>query len=323
MCWRVGGAWSYDRSVTTGVRVELDVTAAGIAGVDRLVADLFVPDGAKQTPLVVCLPGGGMGRRYFDLRGDLPGQWSMARHLVDAHGLSVAVLDHPGVGESSIPDDPYGLTPTVVAAVDAMAVTAIRDVVNRDLEVTRLIGLGHSMGGLVVAHQQWRRHTYDAVVLLGFGGAGLPDFLTEQEMSLAGTYERMEPELAALVRKRFGAALVPGSTTSSDFLNPGVTTPGARELLGRASCSLLALCGLTSMIPGSSDDALASVDVPVLLGVGEFDIAGDVADVAMTLSASPQVTTFVVLGAGHNHSISDNRLLLWDAIGAWVGDLVP
>jgi pimeloyl-ACP methyl ester carboxylesterase len=77
------------------------------------------------------------------------------------------------------------------------------------------------------------------------------------------------------------------------------------------------------MIPGSSDDALASVDVPVLLGVGEFDIAGDVADVAMTLSASPQVTTFVVLGAGHNHSISDNRLLLWDAIGAWVGDLVP
>jgi pimeloyl-ACP methyl ester carboxylesterase len=186
---------------------------------------------------------------------------------------------------------------------------------------TNVVGLGHSMGGLVVTHTQWRHRTYDALVLLGFGGAGLPDHLTPEEASFAGSYERLEPALPELVRQRFATALVPGSTTSSDFLNPGVTTPGARDLLGVASSSLLALCGLTSMIPGASYEALASVDVPVFLGVGEFDIAGEVADVAASLASSPSVTTFVIPGAGHNHSISDNRVQLWDAVGEWIDAL--
>jgi fermentation-respiration switch protein FrsA (DUF1100 family) len=86
---------------------------------------------------------------------------------------------------------------------------------------------------------------------------------------------------------------------------------------------LLALCGLASMIPGSSDLALATIDVPVFLGVGEFDIAGDIADIEASFSAAPKVSTFVLAGAGHNHSISDNRLLLWDAIGDWVGETAP
>jgi hypothetical protein len=323
MCWREDGAWSYDRSMSTDVRLELDVSACGVAGVDHLVADLFVPDGVDRAPLLVCVPGGGMDRRYFDLPETLPGRWSMARHLADCHGLAVAVVDHPAVGESPAPDDPYLLTPRVVAAIDAAAIASLRVEVGRRMEPTVLVGLGHSMGGLVVAHQQWRHRSYDAIVLLGFGGAGLPDFLTPAEVARSGDYDLLESDLAALVHERFGAALVPGSTTSSDFLNPGVTTPGARELLGGTSSSLLALCGLASMIPGSSDLALATIDVPVFLGVGEFDIAGDIADIEASFSAAPKVSTFVLAGAGHNHSISDNRLLLWDAIGDWVGETAP
>jgi pimeloyl-ACP methyl ester carboxylesterase len=158
------------------------------------------------------------------------------------------------------------------------------------------------------------------VAFLGFGGAGLPEYLTRAELSYANNYARLEPVLAELVRERFGTALVPGSSTSSDMLNPGAIA-GARQLLATASAPLLALCGLASMIPGCSDAALASIEVPVFLGVGENDIAGNIAEVVTLLTAAPSVETFVLAGAGHNHSISKNRTELWDALGKWVVEL--
>ena len=298
-------------------RLELDVGGLGPPGVEFLAADLFVPDEVVSAPLVVCFPGGGMDRRYFDLPDGLPGGWSTARHLADRFAIAVAVVDHPGVGGSSTPDDPYTLNPRIVAAVDHGALSELVAHAFDLFEPTRLIGLGHSMGGMVVTHVQWHHRSFDAIALLGFGGAGLPRLLTRAELSYAGDYDRLEPVLAELVRERFGTALVPGSTTSSDMLNPG-TEAGARQLLAAASSSMLALCGLTSMIPGTSDRALASIEVPVFVAVGENDITGPVAELAALLRSAPAVETFVLAGAGHNHSIAANRTELWDALGAWI-----
>ena len=300
-----------------GERLDLDVRGMGPRGVDVLAADLYVPDGVEAAPLVVCFPGGGMNRLYFDLPGGLPGEWSMARYLADHFGLAVAVVDHPGVGESSVPEDPYTLNPRVVADVDHAALSELVAHAMDLFQPTRLVGLGHSMGGLIVAHAQWRHRSFDAVAFLGFGGAGLPEYLTASELSYSGNYGRLEPVLAELVRERFGTALVPGSTTSSDMLNPGAIA-GARQLLAAASTSLLALCGLASMIPDCANAALASIDVPVFIGVGENDIAGDIAKVAALVSSAPSVATYVLDGAGHNHSISKHRTDLWDALGNWV-----
>jgi hypothetical protein len=62
------------------MRMELDVTGAAPAGVQRIVGDLFVPPELRHPPTVLtCIPGGGMSRRYFDL--DAPGDYSMAQHL--------------------------------------------------------------------------------------------------------------------------------------------------------------------------------------------------------------------------------------------------
>ena len=300
-----------------GERLELDVGGCGPAGVEVLAADLYVPDGVESAPLLVCFPGGGMNRVYFDLPDGLPGEWSMARYLADRFGIAVAVVDHPGVGESSVPEDAYTLNPRVVAEVDHGAMSELVAHAMDLFEPTRLIGLGHSMGALIVAHAQWHHRSFDAVALLGFGGAGLPEYLNADELSYANNYERLEPVLAELVRERFGTALVAGSATSSDMLNPGALS-SARQLLASASAPLLALCGLASMIPGSSNVALASIEVPVFLGLGENDIAGEIAEVAALLSAAPSVETFVLAGAGHNHSISKDRTDLWDALGKWV-----
>jgi len=317
-------------------RVEFDVSSVAPLGASLEVGDLFLPSGGaaaggtrRPTTLVVCVPGGGMTRRYFDLPEHLPGRWSMARHLVDDHGLAVLTLDHLGVGESPPPDDPYTLTPRVVAAVNAHvvadAVAGLRSGRLVDalgpLELDRVVGLGHSMGGMLTVHQQARHHSYDAVVLLGFGGAGLPEHLDEDEAAYAGRPDELELALPALVAARFGTALVQpsgGGTTASTFLNPGVTTPGAIELLGHASGTLLALGGLTSMIPGVSDAALAAVDVPVFLGVGENDIVAGRDTLPALLSSAPSITEFVLPGAGHNHVIADRRELLFDEVGRWV-----
>ena len=300
-----------------GERLDLDVGGLGPAGVEVLAADLYVPDGVESAPLLVCFPGGGMNRVYFDLPDDLPGEWSMARYLADHFGIAVAVVDHPGVGESSVPEDAYTLNPRVVAEVDHGAMSELVAHAMDLFEPTRFIGLGHSMGALIVAHAQWQHRSFDALAFLGFGGAGLPEYLTRGELSYANNYERLEPVLAELVLERFGAALVTGSTTSSDMLNTGAIKI-ARHLLAAASSKLLALCGITSMIPGSSNAALASIKVPVFLGVGENDIAGDISEVAALLTAAPSVETFVLAGAGHNHSISKNRTDLWDALGNWI-----
>ncbi|MEX1217339.1 MAG: alpha/beta fold hydrolase [Acidimicrobiales bacterium] len=303
-----------------GERLELDVGGLGPDGIESIAADLIVPDIVRSAPLLVCFPGGGMNRRYFDLPGVVPGQWSMARYLADHFGIAVAVVDHPGVGESSVPEDPYTLNPRVVADVDHGALSELVAHAMDLFEPTRVVGLGHSMGALIVAHAQWHHHSFDAVALLGFGGAGLPEYLTSAELSYANNYERLESVLAELARERFGTALVPSSTTSSDMLNPGATA-SARQLLGAASSPLLALCGLTSMIPGTSNRALGSIEVPVFIGIGENDIAGGIASVAALLTAAPSVETFVLANAGHNHSISRNRTDLWDALGKWVVEL--
>lgn len=298
-------------------RLELDVGGLGPEGVETLVADLFVPAGVGAAPLVVCVPGGGMDRRYFDLPAGLPGQWSMARHLADQFAIAVAVVDHPGIGESSVPDDPYTLNPRVVAAIEHGALSELVAHSFDMFEPVRLIGLGHSMGGLLVTHAQWRHRSFDALALLGFGGAGLPEHLTRAETSYAGDYDRLEPVLAELVRERFGTALVPASTSSSDTLNLGAVD-GARQLLATSGAPLLALCGLASMIPGTSDAALASIEVPVFLAVGEHDITGPVEDLAARLTSASSIETFVLPGAGHNHVIAANRIDLWDALGTWV-----
>jgi pimeloyl-ACP methyl ester carboxylesterase len=139
------------RSVTEPIRVEFDVSTVAPAGATVEVGDLFLPDGiaeaGRPVDLVVCVPGGGMTRRYFDLPEHLPGRWSMARHLAEAHGLAVLTLDHLGVGDSPPPDDPYTLTPRVVAAVHAHVVA---DAVER-------LGAGTLVPGLLL-HGDHRPH---------------------------------------------------------------------------------------------------------------------------------------------------------------------
>jgi len=296
-------------------RIEVDVVGVAPAGASTVVVDLVLPD---DPPVAVacCFPGGGMSRRYWDLWSpELPG-YSMARFLAGA-GVAVMAVDHLGIGESSRPFDAYTLTPAVLADVNAR----VCSVVAAPLGVP-MIGVAHSMGGLLAVHQQARYRSFAALALLGFSGSGLPGVLTESEMAFAGRPVELAAALPGLVEARFGSPLPVSMTASSDFLIAGVSVAPARALLAGAATALLALAGLTAMIPGVSAAELRALEVPVFVGLGERDIAGPACDLPAQLPGCRDITLYVLAGSGHNHVIADNRAELWARLAAWARSVI-
>jgi alpha-beta hydrolase superfamily lysophospholipase len=315
----------------SGHTLSIDVRSAGICGCEKVAGDVYwapAKFGASSTGRVVvfCFPGGGMSRRYFDLA--VP-QYSMAAHLA-SFGFVVVTVDHPGVGDSDVPDDPWVLTPERVADIDAVAV---RDVLGRlrsgvlpglpPGNPTLVVGSGHSAGALLVIHQQARHAIFGAVSLLGWAGHGLPQHLDEHERGLAGGGPLTEEILVAATRRRHGDALAELPRGSSSWLVANEMPKPVHTALVAARSPLLSVVGLASMIPGGAAGPAAEIDVPVFLGVGENDIATDPLRIPAEFPASPAVTLYVLPQAGHNHNVEPNRRDLWDRMAGWISSIAP
>ena len=325
------------------MRLAIDVTSVAPSGVRTLVADVFVPPPGKiavDAPVLCCLPGGGMSRRYFDLdvaaraapRAESHaalGNYSMARHLAK-QGFIVVTLDHPGIGDSDRPDDGYTLTPQWVADVDAFAFAHIlgqlrTGTLRADLPARprlRSIGIGHSAGASLTAYQQASHRSHSAVVLLGYGGAGLATHLNDREKEFAGRPDAVVAEIAALVRERFGEPLPMQRRGSSEFLVGAPMPEAVHAALVACRTPLLALVGLSSMIPGASAPVLAQIDVPVFVAHGSRDIAGPIHALPALFPASHDITLFTLDDAGHNHNVAPTRQRLWDRLGLWARAVV-
>jgi pimeloyl-ACP methyl ester carboxylesterase len=286
-----------------------ETTSAGLA------VTVVEPDGPSTGRVLYCLPGGGLSRRYFEL--DAPG-WSMAEHLAE-RGHTVVTLDHPGVGESPAPADPWTLTPSVVADADADAIRELQ----QHLGGTS-IGVGHSMGGMLTLTLQARHRLHSAIALLGYAHTDdykdttLAGRLTDEERSVLGDPAAIGNRLVALAKARFGEPLFqPPSDTGSTFLVGSAPIPAdGRRALKRAASPLLACCGLASMLKCTIDDARA-LSVPVFVACGEYDIAGDFRSMAGVLASCPDITLFELPGAAHTHNVAPNRAALWDRLAAW------
>jgi len=287
----------------------------GAAGVPFLAADVFAPEeGHDPAVVLMCLPGGGMTRRYFDI--DVDGSYSMARHLA-SKGAVVVAVDPPAVGESPVPPDPWQLTCPVLAAMYADAVGRVRGM----FPTARVIGVGHSLGALLTVYAQAARRCFDAVALLGFAGGGLPSVLTPEELAIADRPVPAREEIVALAQARFGRPLPRGTTGPSDMLLGVPVEDAARAGITAVGGALLAVAGLTSMIPGMSAPELAAVDVPVFLGVGDHDITGDAHRIPAQLPGAGDVTLYVLERSGHNHNVAPSRHLLWDRLWRWAAAL--
>lgn len=311
--------------------VEVEVTGHAPKGCRQVTTDLFIPTHPDSDPaLWCCVPGGGMNRAYFDL--DVPpnvGEFSLARFAA-ARGQVVLTIDPPGVGDSDSPDDGNELTPRALAdTLDFVVGDVRRKLAQGDLEgipptscrVT--VGVGHSAGGLLVACQQGRHHSYDAVALPGFSGSGLRPVLTDQEAAFIDRPEALVAVLPELVRARFGDPLPQWPNARSGTAMVGDSDEQVAAASDRASSRLLALVGMTALIPGSTQPELDRIDVPTLVAAGDHDIVGDLAALVGQLPACHDLTLFTLMGSGHNHNVADSRMVLWDRLVRWVGALRP
>ena len=145
--------------------------------------------------------------------------------------------------------------------------------------------------------------------------------LSDEELSYAFDAVRLRHDLAGLVRRRYGDdPLSPGTTaTSTRSWWRGCPSPATfAQEIARTATSLLALCGLSSMIPGSTGPEMAAVAAPVFLGAGARDITGPPHDIPRAFCGSNDITLFVLRDAGHNHNVAPNRHQLWNRLASWM-----
>jgi pimeloyl-ACP methyl ester carboxylesterase len=297
-----------------------------------------------------CLAGGRCSTSYFDFQVDGHSGYSMAEYLARL-GSVVISLDHPGIGSSTPVDDIFALTPSLVAAAHALAVgdIAVRleeGLLASDLGpvgVSKIVGLGHSMGGMIAVVQQARYSSFDALAMLGHGGDGLPTLLTEAERAVVdGPFETVEDRITDLARKRARPESAGPEGTLPESAGPEGTLPesaarprrlpagsffasdvprSVRDAFVAQQTELLHTCGLASMLPGATDRDKAVIDVPVFLAFGDQDLTTDYRAGLSRYSSVTDATLVTVSPSGHCHNQSSSRTTLWDRLDRWAGAL--
>ena len=320
------GGLSGERTLTT-TRVSVDVSelvpfsgSFALRGWVRTSSTFSSP-----APMVLCcLAGGRCSTGYFDLQVEGYPDYSMADYLA-ARGFIVVAFDHLGVGASSPVEDVFLVTPGLAAVVNDHAHRAVIGGLVSGTLVPGLgplpglvsIGVGHSMGAMLLSVQQARHATFAALALLGHG-VGLPSVLNEEELSLVRQGTISEETVVALARTRFSGPSMPGSSRPppGSFLPPDLPEP-VRDAFMDQQTELLYSCGLTSMLPGSTDQDKAAVTAPVFLGFGEDDLTKDFIGCAALYTATNDISLFVLPGAAHCHNQAALRTTLWDRLAYW------
>ena len=317
---------------TRRFRWRFDVSdALDFPGSHEIAVDLVVPGdaaAASRRPVLSCLPGGSLSRRYHDLELDGDRRYSFAEFMA-ARGFASLAIDHLGTGESSKPEGDAALDPDRIASANqaalAQALARLRaggaEPGLPALAARATIGVGHSMGSCLTVVQQARHEPHAALVLFSFTTHGLPHFLTDAEKRFAGDPEGARANLTALVKARFGglSPSPPKGEGSEAAYGVGTAPPASRRALRAAATNLAAGPGLLSMIPGAYAREAAAVRVPVFLAVGDHDLHG-VEHASAEFPAAPEVVAYVLPDAWHCHHVANTRERLWARVAGWIAE---
>ena len=282
------------RSGMRSVDRRFDVTDAAALGTTQAVAgSLLQPDGAP-TALLVCVHGGTYDRRYwrFELDGH-PG-YSMADHLVQ-RGFALLLLDTLGMGESTRPPTVQHLTPNVAAAANDAVVRQIRT----EFTGVPVVGIGHSMGGMLALTQQSRHRSFDALGVLGWSADDLNLRPDADHFLVDGDYRIIN---RGALRNLFYWEDVPEAVIEAD---DAAVVPTPRSL--EDAC----------FVAGCTSEHAARIDVPVFVGLGERDVSADPHREPAMYSSATDITLYVLARSGHCHNFASTRARLWDRLGAW------
>ena len=296
-----------------------------IDGEDALFSgvSVFVPDAPAKAALV-CLAGGNMNRRYFDLQAPDDASFSFARAMT-GRGFAVVTIDHVGLGDSSKPKDSYAITHELLIRANAH-VTA--DVVRRlregrlqgdiaPMPALKSIGVGHSMGAMMTVLQQASAKQHIAIAPLGFSTRGLPEYMPKDVQALSQAEQRAQ--LVTLARKMFveNYPVIRSSGNGEQIYGSANADRRGIAALKAATDCLLPVPAFLSMLPDNVAPEAAQIDVPVFLGLGERDLAGPTHQIPAAFPRSRDVTLYVQPDAGHSHFLFPTRSDLFARFAAW------
>jgi pimeloyl-ACP methyl ester carboxylesterase len=285
---------------------EIDVSEA-VGEPASLAGARTIVDGADT--LFTCLPGGTYGFGYFDL--DLDG-YSFARFVAD-HGVSVAAFDNLGTGRSTHPDRAVGLDLQAAAAA-----SAVRDL-RAQLGASRVVAVGHSMGGYVAMRQQATHRSYDAVAILGTTNfAVAPLELPVEMIEIAGRGADARAELVEQFVAQFPEHYLEADRSPMlSWFHLADVPPEVLQADARTLVNVTALAAAESTVPGITRDDAAQIDVPVFLAYGDVDVTADAHAERSAFVSSPDVTLFVMPDTGHCHNTAPARETLWHRLLTW------
>ena len=276
-----------------------------------------------------CLAGGGCSTAYFDLQVENLDGYSMADAFI-RRGAVVVAVDHPGIGASDEIADRFALTPSLVAACQAHVVRTVVDALSagtlRPLPAfvrPLVVGLGHSMGGLLVTAQQAQHRSFDALICAGTGGTGLPEVLTDDELAVTGPdLPSMEERIRALALTRFAVrSNVPRKQPAHGHYFADDVPDEVRQAFADQAVPLLPTCALASMLPDSARTERASIDVPTFMAFGDDDLIVDYATSLAQYVSVTDAALYVLPGSGHCHNQANGRHILWNRMLDWLESL--
>jgi pimeloyl-ACP methyl ester carboxylesterase len=304
-------------------KIEIGAPLPG-EGLMEIAGDLYLPrESLTGEPTVLfCLPGGGVNKGYFDLAGRREDNvYSFAQEMT-LRGFIVVTFDPLGVGESSRPKDGFALTSDAVMHCQAFAMERVIEGLRAGtiapdfppLPEFRRIGVGHSMGAVLLILQQAARKDYDALVLLCFANVGLPSQLGE-DAALFAQAVRERGLLVEIARRRFGGVAYPKAVPRQQ-----ADTPATRAL-SAVQDTILPIPAVHAMMPGSVRSETARIDVPVFLGVCEKDMTGPPHALPADYLACRDLTLQVLAVEGHHPFVSAGGEPLFDRLAAWANGM--
>jgi pimeloyl-ACP methyl ester carboxylesterase len=298
-------------------------------GAAHLAVDVFIPTGVSlREPVIVffCVPGGGLNRRYFDLPVTDDVSFSFAQQMA-SRGMITVAIDPLGVGGSSRPDAGFDIVPDVASA----ALAPVQRCISAELRAGTLapgllpalpkllcVGVGHSLGAMLIVMQQAQFHSYDAVVLFGFGPVGMPEVLSQEARALANDPPAVRANVVRLARAFHGEPYpeVKPSGRGREIFGGGAD-PRAMNALRTVQDRLLATVSMFALVPGSSAPEAAQIDVPLLLAVGDRDICGPPHRLPASFPGSADVTLLCLPNTGHSHFVFSSTSALFPRLALW------
>ncbi len=318
-------------SAAPPIDLRFDLTnRISLEGKHTVAGWLFLPPVAKingNVPLLFCLPGGTYSKAYYHL--EVPGYpgYSFAQHMSEL-GFVVVAIDHLGVGESSAPEDPLTITHEIAAAANAMVARELRHqmasgTLHKALPPIRrpeVVGIGHSMGGMLATVQQARWNSFDAVAILGWGNLsfGLSAEVPFAPPDGSATMSQILQRVAQIAREQFhGHAKPPRKAMRRAFYLEDVPA-AVIEADEAASSTLPGILGVLGTVEGIVKAEAGKITCPVFVGWSEREAFGDPYGEVSVYSGSKDVTLFILEGAAHCHNFATTRTKLWNRLAAWV-----